>query len=239
MGIDLGSSSIKIVVIEQPNTPHIVTLHNQSLNFGNLDGSRNSPLFYEENVEEIITILCTGLKNIPLDLQKQIKSIGVCGQMHGILFWSNKHSQNSVFPLPELSENNVSPLYTWQDQRCSPEFLKQLPKAESQQTTSTGFGIATSFWLLQRNPEVFEKQGFFCNFLIFLYSTADFFRFESAGTIHDFVVALLCDLDQPVMSPQNAASWGYFNSVTNTWNVDMYHVTNTCTCTSNIKSILE
>ena len=29
---------------------------------------------------------------------------------------------------------------------------------------------------------------------------------------------MLCDLDMPKMSTQNAASWGYFNTETNEWN---------------------
>ena len=41
------------------------------------------------------------------------------------------------------------------------------------------------------------------------------------GTIQDLVVAMLCGLDSPVMSVQNAASWGYFNTQTATWNTEL------------------
>jgi sedoheptulokinase len=34
-------------------------------------------------------------------------------------------------------------------------------------------------------------------------------------------VAMLCNLVHPVMSVQNAASWGYFNSVTSEWNAKL------------------
>jgi sedoheptulokinase len=37
----------------------------------------------------------------------------------------------------------------------------------------------------------------------------------------DFVVAMLCDLDVPVMSVQNSASWGYFNTIKKEWNTDI------------------
>lgn len=37
----------------------------------------------------------------------------------------------------------------------------------------------------------------------------------------DFVVAMLCDLDVPVMSVQNAAGWGYFNTEKREWNTDI------------------
>lgn len=40
------------------------------------------------------------------------------------------------------------------------------------------------------------------------------YRYDRAGTIHDFFVCMLCGLDQPIMSLHNAASWGFFNTVT-------------------------
>lgn len=43
-------------------------------------------------------------------------------------------------------------------------------------------------------------------------------KFNCAGTIQDFAVAMLCDLDKPVMSVQNAASWGYFDCTEGAWN---------------------
>lgn len=46
--------------------------------------------------------------------------------------------------------------------------------------------------------------------------------FAVAGTIQDYVVSMLCGLDRCVMTPQNAASWGFFNTSSNQWNVDMY-----------------
>lgn len=32
---------------------------------------------------------------------------------------------------------------------------------------------------------------------------------------------MLCQLDKPVMSVQNAASWGYFDCATSTWNTEL------------------
>lgn len=46
-------------------------------------------------------------------------------------------------------------------------------------------------------------------------------EFDVAGTIHDYVVSMLCASKGCSISAQNAASWGYFNTVTNRWNVDM------------------
>ncbi len=46
--------------------------------------------------------------------------------------------------------------------------------------------------------------------------------FSVAGTIQDYVVSMLCGLDGCVMTPQNAASWGFFNTSTKQWNIDVY-----------------
>ena len=37
-------------------------------------------------------------------------------------------------------------------------------------------------------------------------------RYDRVGTIHDFFVSMLCGLDHPVMSVQNATAWGYFDA---------------------------
>lgn len=46
--------------------------------------------------------------------------------------------------------------------------------------------------------------------------------FTVAGTIQDYVVSMLCGLDGCVMTPQNAASWGFFNTSSNQWNENMF-----------------
>lgn len=43
-------------------------------------------------------------------------------------------------------------------------------------------------------------------------------KYNCSGTIQDFVVCMLGSMEKPVMSPQNAASWGYFNCEYNDWN---------------------
>ena len=41
------------------------------------------------------------------------------------------------------------------------------------------------------------------------------------GTVMDFVVSMMLDLDQPVTSVQNAASFGYFDCISHQWNTDI------------------
>jgi len=46
-------------------------------------------------------------------------------------------------------------------------------------------------------------------------------HYNRAGTVQDFAVAVLCNLDHPIMSVQNAAGWGYFDTSVAEWNSDI------------------
>lgn len=102
----------------------------------------------------------------------------------------------------EAKRENMSALYTWQDTRCKPEFLDSLPKPDSHLNCYSGYGCATLLWMLKHKPEKLKN-------------------FQYSGTVQDFVVTMLCDLEAPVMSDQNAASWGFFNTEKNEWNIDI------------------
>lgn len=113
-----------------------------------------------------------------------------------------KVEKDGVFIRFEGTRKNMSALYTWQDTRCKPEFLDSLPEPDSHLKCYSGYGCATLLWMLKHKPEKLKN-------------------FEFAATIQDFIVTMLCDLDAPVMSDQNAASWGYFNTEKNEWNYDI------------------
>ncbi|XP_046695178.1 sedoheptulokinase isoform X2 [Silurus meridionalis] len=98
--------------------------------------------------------------------------------------------------------HDVSHLITWQDGRCTCDFLSSLPKPESHLNVATGFGCASIFWYTKNSPEFLSK-------------------FSVSGTIQDYVVSMLCGLEVCLMSGQNAASWGYFNTTTNQWNTEI------------------
>lgn len=51
-----------------------------------------------------------------------------------------------------------------------------------------------------------------------IYSSEKLERYNCAGTVQDFMVAMLANLRKPVMSVQNAASWGYYNTEQSEWN---------------------
>ncbi|XP_022705113.1 sedoheptulokinase-like isoform X2 [Varroa jacobsoni] len=122
--------------------------------------------------------------------------------MHGVVLW--KRNAWTYDPANEkfvFNKKCMSTLITWQDQRCSEEFLRALPKRSSTSVVDpcAGFGCATLFWLLRKGDLLQD--------------------FECVGTIQDLMVAMLTGLNKPVMTPQNAASFGYFDVETNQWDL--------------------
>ncbi|XP_053311817.1 sedoheptulokinase-like [Spea bombifrons] len=158
----------------------------------------------EQNVSRIIQALSNFLAALPRENLKRVSRIGISGQMHGVVFWKANqgcHWINSG-DLRIFEPREASHLVTWEDGRCTTEFLSSLPQPHSHLSLATGFGCATIFWYLQNRKDFLQ-----C--------------YDAAGTIQDYVVSMLCGLERPKMSVQNAASWGYFNTRTKTWNVDL------------------
>lgn len=155
----------------------------------------------EQDVHKICTALQFCLSRLPKESLARVSKIGISGQMHGCVLW--KHDQAwKQNHFGRYDVDAVSCLYTWQDARCGSSFLSTLPTPDSHLKLSTGQGCPTIFWLLKNRPDTLEQ-------------------YDRAGTIQDLVVAMLCGLDKPIMSVQNAASWGYFNTVSATWNIEI------------------
>lgn len=201
IGIDIGTTSVKVAVVDQ-NTKEL--LGAWSLDTEASVSSTKSGINASE--QDPARILCTLQKcvlKIPLELRANVRSVGVSGQMHGVMLWKSSAGWQENEKGQLCVGSRVSRLYTWQDGRCTPEFLASLPKPYSHLRLASGFGCATLFWLRRYEPESLD--GYNC-----------------AGTIQDYVVAMLCNLDKPIMSTHNAASWGYFETKENAWNTKMY-----------------
>uniref|UniRef100_H3CSZ0 Sedoheptulokinase n=1 Tax=Tetraodon nigroviridis TaxID=99883 RepID=H3CSZ0_TETNG len=199
LGIDLGTTSIKVVLLDKTSrtvaASHTVPTASEILDNSDLKQAK------EQHTGRIIDTLNTCMNLLPRDMLEHVSCIGISGQMHGILFWTSQRgcdwSDGDFFTAKDTSQ-----LITWQDGRCSSDFLSSLPKPDSHLSVATGFGCATIFWYLKHRPEFLEG-------------------FTVAGTIQDYVVSMLCGLDGCVMTPQNAASWGFFNTSASQWNVDI------------------
>ncbi|KAM9384952.1 sedoheptulokinase [Pholidichthys leucotaenia] len=195
LGVDVGTTSVKAVLVETAFKA-VAASHSLSTVSDVID--RHGIKAKEQDTGVIIDAVnrCVGL--LPADKLQQVCRIGLAGQMHGVLFWKAR-SGCEWSTRDSFTAKDTSQLITWQDGRCSRDFLSSLPQPDSHLGVATGFGCATIFWYMKHRPEFLED-------------------FTAAGTIQDYVVSMLCGLDGCVMTPQNAASWGFFNTSSNQWN---------------------
>ncbi|XP_062844700.1 sedoheptulokinase [Trichomycterus rosablanca] len=201
LGVDLGTTSIKVVLFD---TQLKTVTDTCSLPTNSDVSDEVHEHAKEQDPVKIIATLDQCMSALPKDKLNKVVCIGVSGQMHGVLFWKSKTGCEwcSSHVGHMFRPQDVTRLITWQDGRCSTDFLSSLPKPDSHLNVATGFGCASIFWYTKHRPEFLAE-------------------FSVAGTIQDYVVSVLCGLEGCIMSAQNAASWGYFNSTTNQWNLDI------------------
>ncbi|XP_077597183.1 sedoheptulokinase isoform X5 [Stigmatopora nigra] len=192
LGVDLGTTSIKAVLLECQSRTVIAS---QTLPTASDISDSNGIKAKEQDTGRILETLDRCIDLLPRDKMQHVGRIGVSGQMHGVLFWNSERGC-------DWSKGKFSHLITWQDGRCDEKFLSSLPKPDSHLSVATGFGCATIFWYMKHRPAFLKG-------------------FTMAGTIQDYVVSSLCGLDKCLMTPQNSASWGFYNTSSNQWNVDI------------------
>lgn len=198
MGIDLGTTSVKVCIVKDGS--QIATI-SKSTN-ADIKSSLGSSGF-EQDAAAILSTTQSCLKGLSQETLASVQKICITGQMHGVMLWSSINMKTFYNrERDEFDITNVSPLYTWQDQRCTEEFLSSLPKPVSHLSLSTGHGNATLFWLSMFQPEFLS-------------------RYDRAGTVMDFLVSVLCGLDSPIISTQLGASWGYFDCSAGCWNKEV------------------
>ncbi|XP_026321302.1 sedoheptulokinase-like isoform X2 [Hyposmocoma kahamanoa] len=203
LGMDIGTTSVKVCVYD-PVTKELVAKQNKdtAANIPSDQGIEGN----KQDVPKIVSAVHYCVSRLPRDILRHVTKIGVCGQMQGVVLWKNgaweKIEKEGVVMRFEGIRENMSALYTWQDTRCKPEFLESLPKPNSLQKCYSGYGCTTLLWMLKHKPDKLKN-------------------FSFSATVQDFVVAMLCNLETPITSDQNAASWGYFNTEINEWNIDI------------------
>lgn len=192
LGIDIGTSSVKACLVERANQCIVCEFTNDS------NASVQSEVYNgdEQSVEKILTCIDSCIDQMADELLARVSCITVCGQMHGCVLWKSDR-------LHLVSHPETSNLITWQDGRCTEDFLRTLPRTVQRTKISTGYGCASLAWL-QRNRHSFLDQ------------------FDKAGTVMDLFVCRLCGMTDPVMSTHNANSWGYFDLQSNQWELELY-----------------
>ena len=207
LGIDVGTTTVKLVAMRACDEEVVGSWSCETKASVVSDAGS---LASEQDAGKIMSAVDSCMCKISASLAARITKIGVSGQMHGVVMWTRQPQSQDVGNKmsSSLSEDlscrftKLSNLYTWQDGRCSPQFLSSIPTPESHLRIATGFGCCTLFWLNRHEPGSLE-------------------RYRCAGTVQDLLVTILCGLEHPLMSCHNAASWGYFDTVTASWNTNL------------------
>ncbi len=194
IGIDIGTSTISIAVIDDKHSlVDVFNIPNNSHVEGNSWESLQDPDVIYDNVISILNVICN---NHPC-----ILSIGVTGQMHGILY-------------VDESGNSVTPLHTWLDKSCDQLVNGSAEVSYCDQIYNkigimipTGYGVATHYYLENNNllPDNAKKM---CS-------------------IMDYTAMKLCGNTQPVMHPSVAASFGGYDLEHNAYSEKLKQIVNT------------
>ena len=178
IGIDIGTTTISLVVLD---TEKKMVLESRTISNGTFIETGND----WERIQEPSKIIEKAVNVLDelLAVHKDIKTIGLTGQMHGILY---------------IDQNGecVSPLYTWQDGRGNlPEFdgksIVELVKEETGLSVSTGYGLVTHLYQCKKHL-LPEEAVSFC-------------------TIGDYLGMKLTERKDPLVHASNAASFGLFD----------------------------
>ncbi len=176
LGIDIGTTTITALLLDEKHGKIInkTTLKNDSFIDSNFDFEKiQDPDIIIETVKKAINEITDGT---------DISSIGVTGQMHGILYLDSENSP-------------LSPLYTWQDLRGNEIYKGTFSYADYLNETTnyksaTGFGLTTHFYNI-KNHLVPKKA-------------------VKLSTIHDYLVSVLTN-QSPVTHTSDAASLGFYD----------------------------
>ena len=177
LGLDIGTTSICGLVIDAQSgeTVDCITVPNNTFLMQSPDDRRQDP--------HAILSICLNLVDTLCSRHAGIRSIGVTGQMHGILYF-------------DQSGNTLSPLYTWQD-TCGEQRNAQGVRYAEQLSSLTGYAMASGFG--GTTYYVHTCQGTVPQ------------KAAVISTIYDYVAMVLAGRNSPLMHVSSAASLGLFD----------------------------
>ena len=143
LGIDLGTSSLKAVVIDHQHQVRATAGADLTVSHPNINWSEQNPADWEQALIQVCSALAA---QIPLH---QVERIGLTGQMHGATCLDEKGSV-------------LRPCLLWNDGRASDECLLLNQQMEQLTTHSgnlamPGFTAPKLMWLKRHEPEIFHR----------------------------------------------------------------------------------
>lgn len=177
LGIDIGTTTICGALLSADGT------FIESITEPNSAFIEPSTAWEKLQDPEIIITTVRLIADQLIDKYPDIASIGLSGQMHGILYI-------------DCEGHHVSPLYTWQDGRGELDFCEG-ESHTAHATRLSGYRLASGYGLVTH----------------FYNSKHDLIpaKADSLCTVADYAVMRLCGLNRPIMHTTNAASVGCFD----------------------------
>lgn len=180
LGLDIGTTSICAVVLDDAGNIVYTATKANTFHANNETGERT------QNPEKIYE-LCAEIYRETF-ARFSVKSVGVSGQMHGILY-------------VDTNGQAASPLYSWQDERGNLPFENStyatVLSARSGYKMATGFGC-TSVFFDATNGNIPKSAVSFC-------------------TIGDYIAMRLSGRKTPLLNETNAASLGLYDVQNHHW----------------------
>lgn len=174
IGIDIGTTTVCAIAIDSGSGEVLHSITRPNPGVCDTIGIQKP---------DIIITECTEMTDELIAKFGNISSIGISGQMHGIVYL-------------DASGRSVSPLFTWQfpganeEHPCGGTYAERLSR-DSGYAMSTGFGLSTYY----------------------LHSLTGCVPTEASAccTIHDYFALSLCKNSKPIIHASDAASFGMFD----------------------------
>lgn len=177
VGIDIGTTTISAAVIDHAGKRQI-----EGYSIANAFDLPCEKGFCEQDADAIVQKAKSLLDHI-LDGYENVCSVGITGQMHGIVY-------------VDTDGKAVSPLFTWEDKRADQSmengetYCERIYRITGEEIY-TGYGFATHYYM-QENSAVPKEAATFCS-------------------IMDYFAMRLAEKDRPLVHATNAASFGFYD----------------------------
>ncbi len=145
LGIDLGTSSVKVLLIDLAGRTIAVAAHEYPIETPHPGHAEQSPAAWWAAVVAAVRAVLAQAGKV------DIQAIGLCGQMHG-------------FALVDSAAQPIAPAIIWPDQRTTAEVAIMQERIGAERLAylagtlpATGFMGPTMLWLQKHQPSVLEK----------------------------------------------------------------------------------
>jgi xylulokinase len=142
LGIDIGTSSVKTVLVDERET--LVAQASMPLTV-----ARPQPLYAEQNAQDWWRATAAAIRTLPLAARAAVRAVGLSGQMHGAT-------------LLDQSGKTLRPAILWNDGRSAAECV-ELERREPRSRAITGNMMMPGFtapkllWVAQHEPKIFAR----------------------------------------------------------------------------------